>query len=348
MASNLPSRGPQLFNLARLLYQRLPAISSSSHPVHQVSEAVIETPGTHRQRHRNSAVSGDQQRSAQSGTAPGIFSRDALPPSLELLRQTRVDVKPERFLDDIDWSKLIGEKSVLEPQQREAAQRLYEDIKQYRQRGFMIGHQMAEKIFKQYVVWRDLIHLGSILTPTSGPTSDPNANCKFDLWLSQHQKLEEMKEAIEKCLRLGQIDRAQKLTDLAIQKSDRLCELLERVSAWLEKAEAREACQLRRSVRIAGGVVLVALGTSYAGSTLQLPTLPAEMIMATADAAMIGSVVCIVTSTAKWLGTPDFEKFKDRVFEIQCSRLRVHDQIHDLLWDAVTRDDQPNLLDRCD
>lgn len=89
------------------------------------------------------------------------------------------------------------------------------------------------------------------------------------------------------------------------------------------------------SIRTMGGFVVVALGASYMGYSVQLPGLPSDMLAATVDTAAIGTVVCLLATTAQWMSTPDFEAHLDRVQRLQFQREITRNQIDDLACEAM-------------
>jgi hypothetical protein len=128
---------------------------------------------------------------------------------------------------------------------------------------------------------------------------------------------------------------AQKLADRAVQKSGRLCALLDTLQRRLQDAEEKSIRRMHDSIRTMGGFVVVALGASYMGYSVQLPGLPSDMLAATVDTAAIGTVVCLLATTAQWMSTPDFEAHLDRVQRLQFQREITRNQIDDLACEAM-------------
>jgi hypothetical protein len=81
--------------------------------------------------------------------------------------------------------------------------------------------------------------------------------------------------------------------------------------------------------------VLVAVGASYMGYVSELPSLPASLMAATAEAATLGSVVCVLATTAQWLTTPDFAAHLDRVQRMQLQREVTRNHIDNLACEAM-------------
>jgi hypothetical protein len=77
------------------------------------------------------------------------------------------------------------------------------------------------------------------------------------------------------------------------------------------------------------------MGASYMGYVSELPSLPASLMAATAEAATLGSVVCVLATTAQWLTTPDFAAHLDRVQRMQLQREVTRNHIDNLACEAM-------------
>ena len=103
----------------------------------------------------------------------------------------------------------------------------------------------------------------------------------------------------------------------------------------LEDAEEKALERFHRNIRTAGGVLVVAMGANYMGYAAHMPGLPSDIVAATAEAAAIGSVVCVMATTAQWLNTPDFGALLDRVQRMQLQRQVTRNQIDNLACEAM-------------
>lgn len=128
---------------------------------------------------------------------------------------------------------------------------------------------------------------------------------------------------------------AQRLADRAVQKSGHLCALLDTLRQRLTDAEEKSLARLQQRLSTVGGFVVLAVGASYMGYSATLPSLPGDVLAGTADAAALGTVVCLLATTAEWLRTPDFATHLNRVQNLQFQRTKLRNEIDTLACEAL-------------
>mmetsp|Transcript_8681 Transcript_8681/g.22457 ORF Transcript_8681/g.22457 Transcript_8681/m.22457 type:complete len:375 (+) Transcript_8681:78-1202(+) len=279
---------------------------------------------------------GQQQGFGLEPTTAGLTADigPALPLSLRHLITNNVKVKPERMLQDLAWDPLLQALGALDEGHAADVEREVERLNRMHRLGMKIDPKTAVEIFNRFASWTQLVDLGNLLKHCPRAPKDVCGG-QIDLYTSDIDLLERMRGAVEACLKRGDFEQAQKLADCAIQKSGRLSALLDTLRKRLMRADEASQIRLRERLTTAGGLVVVALGASYMGYSLKLPGLPAELLTLTADAAMAGSVVCLLDTTVSWLNTPDFQKHLDRVQRIEFQRGVTRNQIDNLVCEAM-------------
>lgn len=354
-ASQLQAAGsrvfPTLINASRLAFTRV--FNGLHHTDQQRSSQNHSTLGTVPLAVSNAGGFELEQRSGSAtkrtptvGIDDAIGGGPSLPRSIEFLVVNNVPVKPERLLRDLAWDRLLSEGSALDPLHRAAAREQVDRLGALQRQGMKIDPQMAIEIFRRFATWTDLLDLGELLSRRPAPSassSDPFGT-RVDLYLQDIDLLERMRDRATACMAAGDYVMAQELADRALQKSGRLCALLNTLRDRLEQAEARSTERLWRCTKAAGGFVLVAMGASYMGYASELPSLPSSLLAATAEAATLGSVVCVLATTAQWLTTPDFAAHLDRVQRMQLQREVTRNQIDTLACEAMMESATPPAM----
>mmetsp|Transcript_20714 Transcript_20714/g.29157 ORF Transcript_20714/g.29157 Transcript_20714/m.29157 type:complete len:381 (-) Transcript_20714:123-1265(-) len=339
------SRLPTLVNMGRLVVTRVFNAHSLPQPP---STAHVGSDGLDMVPLAISSAGGFEIETKGGTTEPTVSTKTGtpgpvLPRSLHYLIVNNVPVKPERLLHDLQWDRLLKSEGALDEEHRAAAKTEMEKLSALHRQGMKIDPQTALEIFRRFATWTDLMNLGELLSNQPHKAETERYEGSMDLYVKDVDLLERMRDKVKSCIERGNYEQAQKLADRAVQKSGHLCALLNTLRRRLSEAEDRSVTLLHERIRTAGGFVLIALGASYMGYSVQLPGLPTDIVAATADAATLGTVVCLLATTAQWIRTPDFGAHLDRIQQLQFQREVTRNQIDSLACEALMEASEPTM-----
>eukprot|EP00041_Stephanoeca_diplocostata_P039772 m.1637758 g.1637758 ORF g.1637758 m.1637758 type:complete len:373 (+) comp26183_c0_seq1:147-1265(+) len=274
------------------------------------------------------------------------ISCDAVPlDGIKILVANNVPVPAARLIEDLPWTTLLNcPTAVLGSLHLERVQAERSRLEKLKRFNINLDPKNAEEIYNRFIAWMNLMDLSKALECLPRQEDiDESVEVHMKEYCDDMSNASETRSRVDVLLQRGLFEEARRLAEYALNKLNRLSQLISLLRQRLEERSDEALGRMLRYLKMTGGFAVIATVSSYVGCCADVPDVPQHLLQSAADFSTLAAIVCVRTTMCEWLLSNECEEYLCRVRSLQYDRQQAVKSLEATLEDILFRDAEKKI-----